>query len=90
MRCTVVLEFDSDGGPKHRVEVVTLHRDEKSPLEGDVGMTLDEGKSLMHAIHYWLRVSRSRIVGLPMVKANFMVLRMTRPVMRSFVRKWWC
>ena len=50
MRCTVVLEFDSDGGPKHRVEVVTLHRDEKSPLEGDVGMTLDEGKSLMHAI----------------------------------------
>ena len=40
MRCTVVLEFDSDGGPKHRVEVVRLHRDEKSPREGDVGMTL--------------------------------------------------
>ena len=45
-----MLEFDSEGGPKHRVEVVTLHRDEKSPLEGDVGMTLDEGKSLMNAI----------------------------------------
>ena len=43
MRCTVVLEFDSDGGQMHRVDVVTLHRDEKSPLEGDVGMTLDEG-----------------------------------------------
>ena len=37
---------------------------------------------------YWLRVSRSRIVGLPVVKANFMVLRMTRQVMRSFVWKW--
>ena len=44
---------------------------------------------LVQNMNYWLRVSRSRMVGLPMVKANFMVLRMTRPVMRSCVRKWW-
>ncbi len=53
MKCTVVLEFETDGSgeqqPK-RVELVILHRDSVSPAPGDVNLTLEEGKMLQMTI----------------------------------------
>jgi hypothetical protein len=45
MRCTPVVEFDSDAGESlRRVEALRLHRDTSNPIEGDVGLTLAEAK----------------------------------------------
>ena len=51
MRCTLVLEFDSDAGePPRRVEALRLHRDTDRPIEGDVGLTLAEAKTVLLTI----------------------------------------
>ena len=51
MRCTLVLEFDSDAGePPRRVEALRLHRDTDNPIEGDVGLTLAEAKTVLLTI----------------------------------------
>lgn len=52
MRCTVVLEFDAGEAdqPPQRIELMRFHRDTASPTPGDVGMTLDEGKTLLLAV----------------------------------------
>jgi hypothetical protein len=51
MRCTLVLEFDSDAGePPRRVEALRLHRDTDNPNEGDVGLTLAEAKTVLLTI----------------------------------------
>jgi hypothetical protein len=51
MRCTLVLEFESDAGePPRRVEALRLHRDTNNPIEGDVGLTLAEAKTVLLTI----------------------------------------
>jgi len=53
MKCTVVLEFESDqlgDGQLKRVEVVSLYRDPNDPLQGDVGLNLEEGQTLQRSI----------------------------------------
>lgn len=48
MRCTLVLEFDADKGEQpRRVEVLHLHRNTESPIDGDVGLTLAEAKTVL-------------------------------------------
>ena len=51
MRCTIVLEFqdDEEQQPVRRVELMCLHRESANPLAGDVGLTLEEGKTLLFA-----------------------------------------
>ena len=81
-RRSCCLQAIADMGKRLRCRVTLLNH-----IHAGVELLDAQGGRFFHV--YWLRVSRSRIVGLPMVKANFLVLRMTRPVMRSFVRKWW-
>lgn len=51
MRCTLVLEFDSDAGePPRRVEALRLHRDTINPTVGYVGLTLTEAKTVLLSI----------------------------------------
>ena len=43
MRCTLVLEFESDaGGPPRRVEALRLHRDTNTPSKG-MSLTRNHG-----------------------------------------------
>ena len=51
MRCTLVLEFDSAKGEQpRRVEVLHLHRNTEVPVEGDVGLTLAEAKTVLLSV----------------------------------------
>lgn len=52
MRCTVVLEFDADDAaqPSRRIELMRFHRNMASPPPGDVGLTLEEGKTVLLAV----------------------------------------
>ena len=51
MRCTLVLEFDSAKGEQpRRVEVLHLHRNAEVPVEGDIGLTLAEAKTVLLSV----------------------------------------
>lgn len=60
MRCLVVLEFDAGevGQPPRRVELMRFHRNTTRPRPGDVGMTLEEGKTLLLAVQQELVIER--------------------------------
>ncbi|SOE54326.1 hypothetical protein SAMN05446635_0698 [Burkholderia sp. OK233] len=51
MQCTVVLEFDDgDSNTWRRVELMRLHRDPAKAESGDVGLSLDDVKTLLQTV----------------------------------------
>jgi len=51
MRCAIGLEFDDGlGTAVKRLDLMRLHREAINPAQGDVGLTLTEGKTLSNCV----------------------------------------